>query len=143
MNRIQRAVIAFFAAVWIALAIILVIAPEVYGVAGSPMAAAAFFGAVSLLVAGGILGVVRRWRWVFWLILVAFLAGAIRAVVSALELTGAIPLEGPPWYVALQGGIGVVQLAIGLAMLAAYRRSGIWGRATGASIAARARSRAS
>jgi hypothetical protein len=131
VNGIQRAVIAFFAAVWIALAIILVLAPEVYGVAGLPMAAVGFIVAVSLLVATGVLGVVCRWRWLFWVILVAFLAGAIRAVVSALELTGAIPLEGPPWYVALQGGIGVVQLAIGLAMLAAYRRSGTWGRATG------------
>jgi hypothetical protein len=143
VSGIQRAVTAFFATVLVALGVILVVAPEIYGVAGSPVLAAAFFIAVSLLVATGTLGVVRRWRWLFWVILVAFLAGALRLIVSALELAGTIPLEGPRWYVALQGAIGVVQLAIGLAMLASYRRSGIWGRAATASTAARERPPAS
>jgi hypothetical protein len=143
VSGIQRAVIAFFATMWVALGVILVVAPDVYGVAGSPVSAAAFFIAVSLLIATGTLGVVRRWRWLFWVIQVAFLAGALRVVTSALELAGTIPLEGPRWYVALQGAIGVVQLAIGFAMVATFRRSGIWGRATAASTAARARPPAS
>ena len=33
----------------------------------------------------------------------------------------------PSWYVVFQGLIGLAQLAIGLAMLAGYRRSGVWG----------------
>jgi hypothetical protein len=32
------------------------------------------------------LGVVRRWRWLFWLVLAAFLAGIPRVPVSLLEL---------------------------------------------------------
>jgi hypothetical protein len=35
--------------------------------------------------------------------------------------------DGPPWYVILQGIIGVVQVLIALAMVLAYRRSGVWG----------------
>jgi hypothetical protein len=35
--------------------------------------------------------------------------------------------DGPTWYVCLQGLIGVVQVLIAVAMLAGYRRSGIWG----------------
>jgi hypothetical protein len=72
-------------------------------------------------------GVVRRWRWAFWLILVAFLAGVLRVPVAILQLTGALPADAPFWYVAFQGLIGLAQLAIGLAMLAGYRRSGVWG----------------
>ena len=72
-------------------------------------------------------GVLRRWRWAFWLILVGFLAGALRVPVTILQLTGAMPTNVPSWYAASQGLIGLVQLAIGLAMLAGYRRSGVWG----------------
>jgi hypothetical protein len=35
--------------------------------------------------------------------------------------------DGPTWYVILQGVIGMVQVVIALAMILAYRRSGIWG----------------
>jgi hypothetical protein len=58
--------------------------------------------------------VARRWRWAFWLIAVAFVAGMLRAPAAALELAGVLPPSGPPWYALLQGAIGLVQLAIGL-----------------------------
>jgi len=35
--------------------------------------------------------------------------------------------SGPTWYVALQGLIGVVQVLIAIAMLAGYRKGGVWG----------------
>jgi hypothetical protein len=73
-------------------------------------------------------GVVRKWRWMFWLILLAFLTGVLRPAASALELAGTIPLQGPAWYVVLQGAIGLVQFAIGMAMVAGYRHGGAWGR---------------
>jgi hypothetical protein len=73
------------------------------------------------------IGTVRRWRWIFWLILVAFLAGILRLPASVLQVTGVLPSAVPVWYVVLQAGIGVVQFLIGLAMIAGYRRSGAWG----------------
>jgi hypothetical protein len=61
------------------------------------------------------------------LVLVAFvLGGVVRVPVSILELMGVLPAEAPAWYALLQGFIGVVQFAIGLAMLAGYRRAGVW-----------------
>ena len=72
-------------------------------------------------------GVLQRWRWTFWLILVAFLAGAVRVPVAILQLVDALPTDVPSWYVVLQALIGLVQLAIGLDMLVGYRRSGVWG----------------
>ncbi|HTJ61056.1 MAG TPA: hypothetical protein VL333_07705 [Candidatus Saccharimonadales bacterium] len=130
MSSIQWTVLAFFAAVWAALALILRAAPDIYGLAAAEVSPLSFFVAISLVIAFGMIGTVRRWRWVFWLILVAFLAGALRIVVSALELAGAVPLDGPRWYVTTQGLIGLVQLVIGIAMVRSYRRAGVWG-ATG------------
>jgi hypothetical protein len=63
----------------------------------------------------------------FWLIVVAFLAGVLRVPVLILQLSGVLAAEGPTWYVLLQAITGMVQVAIGLAMLAGYRRSGVWG----------------
>jgi hypothetical protein len=73
------------------------------------------------------IGVVRRWRWTFWLVLVAFLAGVLRVPVAILQLTGVLAADGPRWYVVFQGLLGVLQVAIGLAMAAGYRRAGTWG----------------
>jgi hypothetical protein len=47
-------------------------------------------------------GVILNWRWTFWLILVAFMAGILRAPISALQLTGAVAAQGPAWFVVLQ-----------------------------------------
>lgn len=129
MSGVQWAVLAFFGAVWVALAVILVAAPEIYGLTASGVSPGLFFAAISILIAVCVIGTVGRWRWLFWLIEVAFLAGALRIAASGLALAGKVPLDGPPWYVALQGAIGVAQLAIGVAMLRSYRRAGIWGRA--------------
>jgi hypothetical protein len=47
--------------------------------------------------------------------------------VAGLELIGALAGDGPTWYVVFQGLLGVLQFAIGLAMVAGYRRAGVWG----------------
>jgi len=131
VTAIQLAVVGFFAAVWCLLAVILIAGPDVFGLNAAGISPLVFFAAVSLLVAAVTIAVMRRWRWTYWLILVAFLAGALRVTSSALELEGAIPMEAPGWYVVVQGIVGITQFAIGVAMIATYRRSGIWGRTTG------------
>lgn len=72
------------------------------------------------------IGVFRRWRWMFWLILIAFLSGLLRLPVAVLQVTGMLPADTPTWYLLVQGVIGVIQFGIGLAMLAGYRRAGVW-----------------
>lgn len=133
LNRTQLLVIGFFVSVWIALVAILLLAPQVYEqtlpqVAGDNRAIeASFLIALSALIALLAVGVFRRWRWTFWLVLVAFVFGALRLPASVLQLAGILPASGPSWYEALQGAIGVVQFLIALAMFAGYRRAGIWG----------------
>jgi hypothetical protein len=132
VNRTQALVLGFFVVALVSLLVILVAAPDVYDQAlrlpdGSEVAEIAFLAALTGFIALLAFGVVRRWRWAFWLILVAFLAGILRVPVAILQITGVLPVNVPTWYVTLQGLIGLAQLAIGLAMLAGYRRSGPWG----------------
>jgi len=126
-------VVGFFVLVWIALVAILVLAPEVYTqtlqkVDGNSIAIeASLLIALSALIAVLVVGVFRRWRWTFWLVLIAFLFGVLRLPASALQLGGMMPASGPTWSEALQGVIGVVQFLIAIAMVAGYRKAGVWG----------------
>ena len=132
VNRTQALVLGFFLLVWISLVAILAAAPDGYDQAlqlppgGHRPAELAFLAALSAPIALAGIAVLRRWRWAFWLIVVAFLAGVLRAPASALELVGVLPARGPSWYVLFQALLGLVQFAIGLAMLAGYRRAGVW-----------------
>jgi hypothetical protein len=132
VNRTQALVLGFFVVALASLVVILVAAPEVYDQAlrlreGSAAMEVAFLAALTAFIGLLTVGVLRRWRWSFWLVLVAFFAGVLRVPVAVLQLTGVLAADVPAWYVIFQGVIGLVQVAIGLAMLAGYRRSGVWG----------------
>jgi hypothetical protein len=132
VNRTQALVLGFFVVALASLVVILLAAPEVYDQAlrlreGSAAMEVAFLVVLTAFIGLLTVGVLRRWRWIFWLVLVAFLAGVLRVPVAVLQLTGVLAADVPAWYVIFQGVIGLVQVAIGLAMLAGYRRSGVWG----------------
>jgi hypothetical protein len=133
LNRTQLLVLGFFVVVWIALVAILAFSPDVYaqalrlGPGDIRMIEVGFLVVLSALIAVLVIGVLRRWRWVFWLILVAFLFGVLRVPASAVQLIGLMPATGPTWYEALQGAIGVVQFLVGLAMFSGYKKAGVWG----------------
>jgi hypothetical protein len=132
VNRTQALVLGFFGVALVSLLVLLVAAPEVYDQAlrlpdSSGVAEVAFLAVLTGFLGLLTVGVLRRWRWIFWLVLVAFLAGVLRVPVAVLQLTGILPADVPAWYVTFQGVIGLAQLAIGLAMLTGYRRSGVWG----------------
>ena len=132
VNRTQALVLGFFVVALASLVVILLAAPEVYDQAlrlreGSAAMEVAFLAALTAFIGLLTIGVLRRWRWIFWLVLVAFFAGVLRVPVAVLQLTGVLAADVPAWYVIFQGVIGLVQVAISLAMLAGYRRSGVWG----------------
>ena len=133
VNRTQALVLGFFLVVVASLVVIRAAAPAVYDQAlrfppGWPRWVPDAFLIVLVALIGLLtVGVLRRWRWTFWLILVAFLAGVLRVPVAILQLAGLLPASAPTWYVLYQGLIGLAQLAIGLAMLAGYRRADAWG----------------
>ncbi len=131
ITRTQAFVLSFFGVAWLSLLIILMAAPEVYDEAlrigpNHPVAELSALVAIGLFVAILATGVLRRWRWTFWLTLVAFLGGALRLPASVLQATGVLETDLPTWYVVFQGLLGVVQLGIGLLMLRGYRKAGMW-----------------
>jgi hypothetical protein len=118
MSRRQALVLGFVIVSWIALVAILVGAPELYdaelkplGLAGLPDVRLAFLAAITSLLVLLAIGTLQRWRWTFWLVLVAFAAGALRVPVVGLRALRVIPLDVPPWYAGFQAVIGVVQVA--------------------------------
>ena len=133
VNRTQALVLGFFLMVLTSLVVILAAAPDIYNQALRLPSNSPRWMALTLLAGLGVfigllaVGVLRCWRWTFWVILVAFLAGVLRVPVAGLQLTGVLAADGPTWYVVFQGLLGVLQFAIGLAMVAGYRRAGIWG----------------
>jgi len=135
-NRLQVVVVAFLLLAWIGLVVILALAPDTYDrglrlpSGGSGLGELVFLVALSAFIVLVIVGVLRRWRWMFWLLLIAFLAGVLRVPASIAEGLGWLPATGPGWYVVVQAVIGVVQFAIGIAMFVEFRRHGVWGLRT-------------
>jgi hypothetical protein len=83
-------VLGFFIFAWVALVVILVAAPEVYDQAlrlpGGEriLPTLAFLTALSVFLVLLGVGVVGRWRWTFWLVLVAFLIGGVLRVPASI-----------------------------------------------------------
>jgi hypothetical protein len=130
INRTQALVLGFFGLVWATLVVLFAVATEVYYQAmklPSTGAGLLFLVGISAFIALLVVGVLRRWRWMFWLIAVAFLFGVLRLPASVLTLAGVLPADGPNWYVLCQGFLGMVQFVIALLMLVGYRRGGTWG----------------
>jgi hypothetical protein len=133
INRTQWLVLAFFLAVWVTVITTLAVSPQIYrpGLVRAPgslrVAEIVFVVALSGLICVISAGVVRRWRWLFWVILMVFLLGVLRVPVTVLELSGQMAASSPAWYIAVQGVASVAQFAIALLMLAGYRSSGVWG----------------
>ena len=129
LSRSQALVLSFLFVAWGSLLVILALAPEIYDqalrlpVGDSRLVEFAFVAVLTAFIALLCIGVLRRWRWMFWLILAAFLAGVLRVPASILELAGILPAPGPTWYVLLQATLGLAQFGIGLVMLAEYRHS--------------------
>jgi len=134
VNRTQGLLLGFVIASWVALVAILIGAPEIYdaqlrpfGLAGLIWVRLAFLAAITSLLVLLAIGTLRRWRWTFWLVLVAFAAGVLRVPISALQVVGAIASDVPLWYAGMQALIGISQVVIAVAMVAGYRQNGLWG----------------
>jgi hypothetical protein len=76
LNRTQGIVLVFFMLVWVALLAIVALAPDTFDqplkqlpFAQGRTVELAFVGSISIFLIILSIGVVRRWRWVFWLML--------------------------------------------------------------------------
>jgi hypothetical protein len=85
-----------------------------------------FLAALVAFIGGLGVGVVRRWRWMFWLSMVAFLAGVLRVPAVILQLPGVLTADAPTWYLLFQAcwGSPVRDRACSCGWL---RQAGVWG----------------
>ena len=81
---------------------------------------------ILLVIAVGMVGVVRHWWWLFWLLFIAFGASILEIPVTILQLMGALPNEFPVWYSLYRMGVALIEVAIAIWMLHVYRRYGVW-----------------
>jgi hypothetical protein len=130
-SRTQSLVLGFVLVVLASVIVIRALEPDVYDRAlrlpsGDDRLGNLFLAALTAFLTLLAIGVLRRWRWLFWLVMVAFLAGLLRVPVVILQLTGILATDLPDWYLAYQGLLGLAQFPIGLAMVAGYRRAGVW-----------------
>jgi hypothetical protein len=134
-RMLQGAIVVFFASMIALLVILYLVAPSIYldtlgqtaqPTDSHPLAVNLFFAAILLFVAMGTYGVLRGWRWVFWLAMLAFLASALEIPAGILQLVGVIPIQQPTWYVLLRMASSVVEFALGLWMFRIWRRCGVW-----------------
>ena len=136
MNRTKALVLGLFAVYWTFIVVLLIVARNVYDgllpqeatrLGGQLLAEIGTLLVVTALFAVLSTGVIRNWRWTFWLILVVFLAGIVRVLTSALQLAGIVPSQDPAWFVVVEVVVGLMQFVIAVTMLAGYRKAGVWG----------------
>lgn len=134
-KRLQIALLAFCGAAVATLLVVYTVAPEIYvqtlmlrpdPADTHPLVTTAFMAAIALLVTVLAMGVIWRWRWVFWLVLIAFVLSGLQIVALPFELAGILPPQYPVWYALFRALVAAAQLAIGLWMIRIYRRCGVW-----------------
>lgn len=77
-----------------------------------------------------VIGTVRLWRWVYWLLVAGYLLALLsipQNVLYALGL-GTITLTLPAWWSVLGIFIALAEGALGIWMIILYRRFGTWAR---------------
>jgi hypothetical protein len=136
-RSLRRFILVFFGSMFVVLVVLYVAAPAIYvralkldtATASSeshPVAINIFFVVILAFVVTLGLGVIRRWRWVFWLALIAFLASILEVPAGILQLLNVIPIDQPAWYVILRMAISLVEFALGIWMLRTWRICGVW-----------------
>jgi hypothetical protein len=133
--RLERAVIAFFILAALSLLVVYLADPAIYAQSLSltsspadryPVPVTLFLVGVLVLITLLSFGVVRHWRWLFWLMLVAFAGSALQIPVTLLQIADVLPSSDPLWYGLFRIGGAVVELALAVWMVHIYRREGVW-----------------
>jgi pimeloyl-ACP methyl ester carboxylesterase len=132
---LEMGMIAFFILAALSLLVVYLADPSIYAQSLSltsspadryPIPVTLFLVSILVLITMLILGVVRHWRWLFWLILIAFTGSAIQIPVEGLQLLGVFLNPSPVWYSLFRGGVGFIELGFAFWMIQTYRHQGVW-----------------
>ena len=134
-QRLQRLLIAFFLLATLFLLIVYVAAPSIYTntllLASSPadrypLPITLFLVALLAFIAVLLVGILHHWRWLFWLLLIAFGAMVLEIPATVLQLTGVLPNLFPVWYSLCRMGVAIIAVLIAIWMASIYRHHGVW-----------------
>jgi hypothetical protein len=134
-GHLERAVIAFFIFAALSLLVVYLADPAIYAQSLSltsspadryPAPVTLFLVGVLVLITLLSFGVARHWRWLFWLLLVAFAGSALQIPALLLQIADVLPSSDPLWYSLFRMGGGVVELALAIWMIQVYRHEGVW-----------------
>src|SRR6266566_1362366 len=132
---LEMSMIAFFMLAALSLMVVYLADPAIYAQSLSltsspadryPVPVTLFLVGVLVLITLLSFGVVRHWRWVFWLMLVAFAGSALQIPVTLLQIADVLSSSDPLWYGLFRMGGAVVELALAVWMIHIYRYEGIW-----------------
>ena len=135
LRRLERILITFFLLAVLFLIVVYIAAPSIYSntllLAPSPtdrypLPATLFLIGILVLIAVLIVGIVQHWRWLFWLLLIAFGFMILEIPATILQLTGVLPALFPVWYSLCRMGVSMIAFVIAVWMFHIYRHYGVW-----------------
>jgi hypothetical protein len=135
VGRLEQVLIAFFLLAALFVVTVYIVAPSIYTqtllrapspAERYPLPATLFLLGVLVFIAILIVGVVRHWRWVFWLLLVAFGWMILEIPATILQLIGVLPSIFPVWYSLCRMGVALIAVVIAVWMGQIYRHHGVW-----------------
>lgn len=141
-HKLERVLIAFFIIATLFLLVVYFVAPSIYTntllLTSSPadrypLPATLFLVAILAFITVLLVGVIHHWRWLFWLLLVAFGCMVLEIPATILQLTGIIPNLFPTWYSLCRMGVAMIAVAIAIWMIYIYRHDGVWAMGEGES----------
>jgi hypothetical protein len=135
-KRLEMVLIIFFVLAALSLLVVYFVDPSIYTQTlllqpsetdRYPLAATMFLVAILIFIAVLIIGVIKHWRWLFWLLLLANGFSILEAPATILQLTGVIADAYPVWYSLYRMCVAVIQVGIAVWMLRIYYQYGVWG----------------
>lgn len=136
IQRLSAALIAFFVLAGLSVLVVYFADPTVYTKVlmlestpsdRYPLPATLFLVALLVFITVVIIGVMRHWRWLFWLLLVANSFSILEVPATLLQLNGVIADPYPAWYSLYRMGIALIQVGIGIWMIRVLYHDGVWG----------------
>lgn len=138
-RRLERVLLTFFAGCTLFAVGVYLFAPSLLteglpsswmSIGRSVLPALLVLGGIVLVITLTIIGVLRHWRWLFWLLLIAFGFSVLEIPATLLIWAGVLPpLLGPLplWYGVSRMVVAMIEEGIAVWMFLLYRRAGVWG----------------
>jgi hypothetical protein len=120
-HRWQRTLLAFFLLAVLFLVVVYVAAPSIY-------TNTLLLVGIGVFLAIVMIGVLRHWQWVFWLVLGATGSMILAIPATILQWTGILTALFPLWHSLCLMGASLIAVRIFVWMLQIYRRHGVWAR---------------